>query len=191
MPLFNKKSSLICFVSLALLGSTAFADLQQFGDWVKAEPIPEPADDDPKKIANLKEFYGYYKDVYADMPFPVEAKADFDGNGLIDTAQVMVNQKNGASGLFVLMQYKEGFDTFQLNKKSANTGYRSTIIGIAPPAYYQIWCTKENRNCTKTGEQAVKLKNPLVSDYTYGKASSVYYWAEHSQTFEETLDGAD
>ena len=106
-------------------------------------------------------------------------RADFDGDGKEDQAQLLVNADGTTYGLFILLGSGAAV---VLDSKDVNS---LTTMGIdkLPPGTHKTACGKGYGNCKAGEPESVRLRNPGVLYFQTEGAKSVFFWSVSDRTF--------
>lgn len=110
-------------------------------------------------------------------------KADFNGDGILDTAQLLVNDKANKMGLFVFLSKDSGFKTIQLDEMNDKAYVDGMGLLVAKPGEYKTACGKGYWECKNGVPKLLNLKRPAINYFGFGSANSFYVWFEKSNTF--------
>ena len=123
---------------------------------------------------------------WADIPgvsVKNQVSADFDGNGVVDIARIMVSKIDGQLMLFVMMN--EDSEDFRLLQLQAMTGLG---IDLVAPGTYKTTCGKGYYDCADGETEEVTLQRHGLSVFKWESASSILYWDDATQAFKSFTD---
>ena len=133
----------------------------------------------PEKSDYTKYAQSYYKN-----NFPNKVKADFDGNGKVDTAFLLLKSDNSCWSLFVFMTfYEDQINQVKLDEIEQKATYLSMGISQLEPGKYKTACGKGSWDCTPGEPEILILKNPGINYFTFESANSVFYWNKALKKF--------
>jgi len=113
----------------------------------------------------------------------LEVDDDFDGDGRLDAARFLVKEEGREYALFISTS-KDGKDHKYYSAPSFDEIARLGI-GPIPSGTYDTACGKGYGNCDSEEPAKIVLKNPGFSFFTFESASSIIYWDDKHQKFEE------
>ena len=155
-------------VALVLLVPAALP-AQHSSDW--RQPVNSDLGDD----------YTWRKE---DPELYLTAKADFDGDGKIDTAKLFINDKENKMGLFVTWSSsKKVWPALLLDTTDMNE-MRSMGIRVIKPGHYKTACGKGYWPCKKEEPEILSFKQPAIDFFTYESASSYFIWDKKAKAFK-------
>ena len=121
---------------------------------------------------------------YLKNNFPYKIEADFDGNGKVDTALLLIKGDNSGWTLFVFMRSKnDQIDTFPLDHTEHTVPYLYMGISILEPGKLKTACGKGYWDCKPGEPPTLYLKNPGINYFVFESANSVFYWNKDSKNF--------
>jgi hypothetical protein len=112
-------------------------------------------------------------------------RADFNGDGLEDSAILLVSRRYREIGLFVFLSNKNGaYKTYQLDAVKDEKFLQ--IIGVTTvlPGVYRTACGKGYWACKKDESSDVLIKHSAISYFKIESAASYFYWDERSGNFK-------
>jgi len=131
-----------------------------------------------------KSDYPEYEQLYFKNNFPYQIEADFDKNGRVDTALLLIKTDNSGWSLFVLMKSEnDQINQLKLDDTKQNVPYLYMGISVLGPGEFKTACGKGYWDC-KRGEPAIlKLKAPAINYFAFESANSAFYWVENLRKF--------
>jgi len=107
---------------------------------------------------------------------PNKVTADFNGDGITDTAWLLTNSTKTKLGLFVSISSSK--KTYKIIKLFEDTLNGNIYMGIShlSPGIHKTACGKGYWECTKEEKPFLNLKNSAISFFKFESASSIYYW---------------
>jgi hypothetical protein len=176
----------------ALIVSLAIASTTELAVGSAAASLPKPA---------LKFPVGWRAPSDAELDDDVErndsptkyvvATGDFNGDGKIDTAYILMSDRYRAESLWVrLSEPSESWRWIQLDKERWNNAYSThhTIMAIeeVKPGVISYACFDRARECdfpTYAERPKMKLAFAGLMYFRLGSAASMYYWSTKSKSF--------
>jgi len=120
-----------------------------------------------------------------EISHPYLVEADFDGNGIMDQAWILFENKGTHWGLFVFLgRNNEAPITLKLDVARGVLAQHIGIVGL-DPGKYETACGKGYWDCQKGESKILDLKLPGIDFFTYESAHSVFYWNEPTTTFKQ------
>lgn len=115
-------------------------------------------------------------------------KADFDGNGLIDLAALIVSREDNGWGLRVFMQTSAGswenFPLIDVDKRKIDHISRYGLLAV-PPGNYKTWCYHFPTNCTSDEPKEVSIQYQSFEFVVLESTRVLYYWDPKNNNFTE------
>jgi hypothetical protein len=107
-------------------------------------------------------------------------KADFDGDGHDDLAEVLVDDSGKKFGLFVRLsgEHSDWQSLHQARTPLGNLGIR-----VVRPGKYETLCGSDPSVCDPETPKALDLTNSAIEFFSYGSASGVFYWDRMKNKF--------
>ncbi|QJC55797.1 hypothetical protein HC248_01080 [Polaromonas vacuolata] len=114
-------------------------------------------------------------------------KGDFNGDGFLDQAMILVSDRGNRLGLFVfLSQIKKTEKVYKLDEIKDKSFLQVTGLNKVSAGKYKTACGKGYWNC-KDGELSeIKISNDAVSYFKKESASSYFWWNKRSNSFVRT-----
>ena len=112
-------------------------------------------------------------------------RADFNGDGVMDQARLLLRDPGTGLGLFAFVSQKDGtFKTYLLDEKE-NAAYIEVMgIKTVPPGLYKTACGKGYFDCSEGETPEILLRHPAIDYFKEGSANSYFYWDEATETFK-------
>jgi hypothetical protein len=108
------------------------------------------------------------------------ASADFNGDGIVDTARFVLNDSTKEMGLLVFISKENTFETVFLDKReSIGMG-----LSVVKPGKYKTACGKGYWKCKEGEPELVELKHPAINYFQFEGASSFFIWDESAKSFK-------
>jgi hypothetical protein len=119
------------------------------------------------------------------VPVPVHVQADFNGDGIIDDAWILIRTKNKGWGLFVFMgQPISSKRVIQLDDNPSNDYPQRMGIALAKPGKYKTACGKGYFECEKGEPEVLNLTFPGIDYFAYESANSFFFWDKKNKAFK-------
>ncbi len=116
---------------------------------------------------------------------PNHVEADFNGDGKIDYAWILVNTSRNMYGLFVFLGEKNGgHKVITLNELKRETDKLYMGLSLMKSGQYKTACGKGYWECKPGEPQVLKLKYPGINFFMFESADSVYYWDSRKKEFK-------
>ncbi len=107
----------------------------------------------------------------------LSVKADFNGDGVMDEARLLMRDKPPGLGLFAFVSQKDGtFKTFLLDEKKDTNYIRSLGIEKVSPGRYKTVCGKGIRDCRESEVEEVLLRYDAIGYFKVESARMFFYW---------------
>ena len=106
-------------------------------------------------------------------------KADFDGDGQIDVAEILRNDSEKDCALFVRLSGRDS------EWKSLWQGHCMDNVGISAvrPGKYETLCGSDPSGCDPATPKTVDLAHSAISLFFEGETSSFFYWDPNTKKF--------
>jgi len=127
--------------------------------------------------ADFSRSWAEYRDRF---PTPFHVSADFNGDGLIDDAWILIREKGVGFGLFVFLGRKDGRSRVIEVFSHLECCAQFYALALASPGRLSAVCGDE---CSPDKRKSVLLKNPGFEFITLGTASGLYYWSPSANHF--------
>ncbi|MEO6029357.1 MAG: hypothetical protein ABIR79_21035 [Candidatus Binatia bacterium] len=116
----------------------------------------------------------------------LRATADFDGDGRVDQAVLLVNETTAYVGLFVLLARAEAkVDARELEVIDEPRFIEVMGVSAAPKGVQRVMCLDHDSSCGSDGKKPLWLDVPAIDLFKVGSASSIFYWDPKTRSFEE------
>jgi hypothetical protein len=113
------------------------------------------------------------------------ARGDFNGDGIIDEARLLVRIDGSGFGIFArLCPKNHSCKIYQLDEiKDPNIVF---AMGIKkePPGVYKTACGKNYFDCQKNEPSEINIKNESINYFKIESFNSLFYWDEESNSFK-------
>jgi hypothetical protein len=111
-------------------------------------------------------------------------KADFDGDGIEDTARLLIRHKGDKIGLFVTVSSMKKASPLLLESIKDKRMIETFGIGLAKPGTYTTACGKGYWNCKKGEPEELRLDRPGIDFFKYESANSYFVWNTGRKKFD-------
>ena len=111
-------------------------------------------------------------------------KADFNGDGIIDTAKMLVNDSKNKMGLFVFISKEGKFETILLDEIDGKSWVDAMGISVANSGEYKTACGKGYWECEEGVPEVLILKHPAIDYFKFESANSFFVWDDISKSFK-------
>jgi len=129
--------------------------------------------------ADMKGNWLEYRELF---PKPYHTRADFNGDGILDDAWILISRDGTGSGAFVFLSRKQGgFSTITIfsDDRSPAQGY---AVAAVPPGKHSTFCGRVGE-CEKGEPKSVTLLYAGFELHTLGTAAGLYYWNRKTRSF--------
>ena len=112
-------------------------------------------------------------------------QADFNGDGTMDEARLLLRDPGPGFGLFAFVSQKDGLLKAYALEAVKDTGYIEVMdITVAPPGLYKTACGKGYFDCSEGEPKEILLRHPAINYFKEGSANAFFYWDEATETFK-------
>jgi hypothetical protein len=112
-------------------------------------------------------------------------KGDFNGDGIIDEAKLLLRKDGNALGLFVFLSQKDGaFKIFQLDEINAVEYIQVMGIEKVERGTYKTACGKGYWDCQDDEPSEIILHNDAIDYYKIQSVNSFFYWDKGANSFK-------
>lgn len=117
-------------------------------------------------------------------PEPFHVRSDFNGDGSMDDAWIVIPKKGRGGGLCVFLGGAP--DVIWLDR--GEMVYKPQMVGIVavPPGRYVTACGKGYFDCGPGDPEKLDLSLPSFRFIYFGKASILYWWDAGTKSFNTT-----
>jgi hypothetical protein len=112
------------------------------------------------------------------------AEADFNEDGIIDTAQLFVNDSINKMGLFVLISKQGNFERILLDQIDDKSSVGVMGLSVVEPGEYKTACGKGYWKCEEGEPEKLVLKRPAINYFKFESANSFFVWDEKKMAFK-------
>jgi len=132
------------------------------------------------------DYSGDWQTFREELLTPFHVGADFNGDGIIDEAWILIRTRSVGWGLFVFLSQKDGkTKTIQLQERKRDGNPQRFGIKLVPPGKYKTACGKGYWECKKGEPEIVELSNPAFEFFLYESSSSIYFWDKKAKAFKQ------
>lgn len=112
------------------------------------------------------------------------AIGDFNGDGVLDRAILLVSRNGKRAGLYVFLSGNGGFKAYALDVK--NSAEVLPVMGIAKvtPGKYKTACGKGYWTCKKNEPSELLVQHDAVEYFKAESTSSYFYWNGQAKSFK-------
>ena len=164
-------------VLLAILGGLSFT--------VSAESVPDLPED--WRFPVTDELKGNFIREQSGKDY-IEASADFNSDGISDTAYLVKSKKFSGEAIIVSTSSNDGFKWHVLNVISWGKEYPNVGIAmgvdVVPPGSYKTACGKGYWACKDDEVPLLELEFPAINYFRFGSAASFFYWSKEASSFK-------
>lgn len=112
-------------------------------------------------------------------------RGDFNGDGIIDEAKLLVRKDGTGFGLFAFLYQKDhSFKIYQLDEMKDANLIRAMGIKKVSPNSYKTACGKGYWDCQKDEVPEITIKNEAIDYFKTESANSFFYWDVKTNTFK-------
>jgi len=134
------------------------------------------------------DFIGEWKENEQFVKQPFLAEADFDGNGVVDQAWILIRD-DSSWGLFVIQNSTSNArKIIQLDSTKINSARylppQSMGINVVSKGKYTTACGK-GYNCEESEPKEIEFYLPAIQYFRYESASSIFYWDKKTSSFKQ------
>jgi hypothetical protein len=130
--------------------------------------------------ADYKQHWAEYRDIF---PVPFHVSGDFDGDGAVDHAWILIREGRDGFGLFVALGRRNGgprvIEVFSYDECCA----QRYALSLVPAGKHLTICGR-GAECSPGEPKSVTLKHPGFEFITLGAASGLYYWSPRAKKFQ-------
>jgi hypothetical protein len=120
-----------------------------------------------------------YRDTF---PVPFHVSGDFNGDGVVDHAWILIREGRVGFGFFVFLGRRDArprvIEVFSDDECCAQT----YALALVPPGRHLTVCGR-GAECSPGEPRSVTLKYPGVEFITLGAASALFYWSPIAKGF--------
>ncbi len=130
-----------------------------------------------------QEIEGHWRD--DDPEKYVVVRGDFNGDGAIDVARLLVRQSGNGAGLYAFISRKhKSPKAYLLDEMKHVAILRAMGIAKALPGKYKTACGKGYWECEEGEAPEVLLRHDSINYFKTESANSFYYWDNKTAAFK-------
>jgi hypothetical protein len=123
----------------------------------------------------------------AERSYSFHLRADFNGDGILDEASILLSEKGPGWGVFVFLGAKDGhMRVTSLETEPGTLSARDFGIRIAEPGVYETACGKGYFDCNPSEPTMLKLQHPAIDLFQNEGANSFFWWDAATGQFRRT-----
>lgn len=112
-------------------------------------------------------------------------KGDFNSDGIVDEARLLVRLDGSEMSLLVFLSGKEKqYAIFVLDKKPDIKNLKSLGIEVVRPGRYETACGKGFTECREGEPRELIIHHEAINYFKHGSANMYFYWDEASRSFK-------
>lgn len=112
---------------------------------------------------------------------PKAVEADFNGDGQVDNAYILINDLENKNAVFVFWGTKSGESKVEKLEEDNFNNQINWGISLLPPGKHQTACGKGYYECDSDEPKEIILNNPGLTQFMLESAMSVYYWDSNEE----------
>lgn len=112
-------------------------------------------------------------------------QADFDGDGSIDEAKMLINDLKKKIGIFVFLSENKKLRIIQLIEFENNSRLKAFGIAKVNPRKYETACGKGYFDCSPDEPDMITLTKPGINFFQFESASVFFYWDDRKKSFKK------
>lgn len=118
---------------------------------------------------------------------PFRAEGDFNGDGRVDRAWILLRESKEGWGVFVVLDPSDSEAGFiELAVITAETPPQSHGLRVVDPGQYDTACGKGYWECEPGEPEELNLLLPALDVYAFEGARSYFWWDPETATFVRT-----
>jgi len=115
----------------------------------------------------------------------LSVSGDFDGDGLTDTARILVSDDREAYGLLVFMASREGAPEVYTLFRDVSVEYLGNMgIETVGPGRYETACGKGYWECGENEPEVLMLSTDAINYFQAESANSFFVWNPNTNNFD-------
>lgn len=112
-------------------------------------------------------------------------EADFNGDGMVDKAYLLIRDDNSELGLFAFVSQKNrSYKTFLLDRKKDTNYLRTLGISKVYPGKYKTACGKGIIECAQGEAEEIVLEHYALNYFKFDSAEMYFYWDKTTAAFK-------
>lgn len=112
------------------------------------------------------------------------ATGDFNGDGVLDRAVLLVSRSGKRAGLHVFLSENASFKAYALEVRNSTEILPAMGIAKVIPGNYKTACGKGYWTCKKNEPAELLLQHDAVEYFKTESASSYFYWDGQAKSFK-------
>lgn len=112
------------------------------------------------------------------------AIGDFNGDGILDRAVLLVSRSGKRAGLYVFLSENGGFKAHALDVRNSTEILPAMGLAKVIPGKYKTACGKGYWTCKKNEPSELLVQHDAVEYFKTESASSYFYWDGHAKSFK-------
>lgn len=112
------------------------------------------------------------------------ATGDFNGDGILDRALLLVSRSGKRAGLYVFLSERAGFKVYALDVRNSTEILPAMGIAKVIPGRYKTACGKGYWACKKNEPSEMLVQHDALEYFKTESASSYFYWNGQVKSFE-------
>ena len=113
-------------------------------------------------------------------------EADFNGDGRVDVARILINDKKDKMALFVFLSGKATSTAILLTQMDDKSWVRRMGVEKLEPGKYQTACGRGyGTGCPEDSPATIVLERPAIKYFQLESASYIFVWDEVSKSFKK------
>jgi len=114
----------------------------------------------------------------------IVALSDFDGNGLVDKAKILIRRKDHAVGLFIFLSENGKFIAYRIDELLDSSSIEFMGIKEVAPGKYTTACGKGYWECTSEEVPKIQIKYSSINYFKIESANSFFYFDDSTKLFK-------
>lgn len=113
-------------------------------------------------------------------------KGDFNGDGIVDEANILVRQDNSGFAVFAFVSQKNHtFKTYLLDENKDKSMIRIMGIKKVPSNIYKTACGKGYWDCKQDEVSEINIRNEAIDYFKTESVNSFFYWDDRINNFKK------
>ncbi len=139
------------------------------------------------RYPNETDMTGDWKAFQDKIPKPYHVKADFNGDGLMDEAWILIKTEGKGWGLFIFLSKSNGgLEIIKLDEEKGDMPPQRMGIVLVSPSdkKYKTACGKGYWECKPGEPEELQISLSSIDYFMYGSANSIYMWDTNKKSFK-------
>lgn len=112
-------------------------------------------------------------------------KGDFNGDGIVDEAKLLVREDGSGFGIFAFVSQKnQSFKAYLLDENKDKSLIRAMGIKKASSGIYKTACGKGYWGCKQDEVPEINIRNEAIDYFKTESANSFFYWDSETNNFK-------